>query len=208
MALTRGRVIADVPSGDATPIAPPGARGHVIDRAIVLAEQRAASIVAQAEAEAARIVAEAFAKAASAREDAEREGRQAGVARLAAAWMRLRDEEAKAATRAEQHTIEIARVLAERLLGQALVIDPSLIVALARQTLTAVSRARRVTLVAHPDDAEALKISLGELGLDGAVIDVAIDASRPRGGLRVETDLGTLDADLAPQLDRLVLALR
>jgi flagellar biosynthesis/type III secretory pathway protein FliH len=208
VALTRGRVIADVPPGDATPIAPPGARGHVIDRAIVLAEQRAVSIVAQAEAEAARIVAEAFAKAASARDDAEREGRQAGVARLAAAWMRLRDEEAKAAARAEQHTIEIARVLAERLLGQALVLDPSLIVALARQTLTAVSRARRILLVAHPDDAEALKNSLGELGLDGAVIDVAIDASRPRGGLRVETDLGTLDADLAPQLDRLVLALR
>jgi flagellar biosynthesis/type III secretory pathway protein FliH len=180
----------------------------VIDRAVVEAEARAAAIVARAEAEAARIVGEASAKAASAREDAEREGRAAAVAKLAAAWMRLRDEEASTAARAEQQTIEIARVLAERLLGQALVLEPSLVVALARQALSAVSRARRVTVAAHPDDAEALRTRLGELGMDGAVIDVVVDASRSRGGLRIESDLGTLDADLAPQLDRLVAALR
>ena len=36
----------------------------------------------------------------------------------------------------------------------------------------------------------------------------AVDSARARGSLRIETDIGVLDADLAPQLDRLALRLR
>jgi len=40
------------------------------------------------------------------------------------------------------------------------------------------------------------------------VVRIVPDATRPRGSLRFETDLGTLDADLAPQLDHLTKKLR
>ena len=180
----------------------------MIDRAVVDAEARAAAIEARAHEEARSIVAEAEARAGSARADAEHAGRQEGASKLAAAWMRLRDEEQRAAKRHEAQTIEIARALAERLLGRALELEPSAVVDLAREALTAVSRARRVTLAAHPDDAVTLRAHLGELGLEGAVIDVVVDDTRPRGSLRADSDLGSLDADLAPQLDKLVMALR
>jgi flagellar biosynthesis/type III secretory pathway protein FliH len=49
---------------------------------------------------------------------------------------------------------------------------------------------------------------LGELGFDPSAIALRADPARQRGQLRLETDVGVLDADLAPQLDRLVAKLR
>jgi hypothetical protein len=37
---------------------------------------------------------------------------------------------------------------------------------------------------------------------------VLADPERPRNSLRLDTDIGVLDADLAPQLDRLLPKLR
>ena len=48
MALTRGRVLTDVPPPEVGAVAPPGVRGRVIDRIVVEAEDRAAAIVAPA----------------------------------------------------------------------------------------------------------------------------------------------------------------
>lgn len=208
MALTRGRVIASAGPVERRATPRDAARGAPIDRSVVEASHRAEAIEARAREEAAAIVAEAEAKAGSARADAERAGRVEGASKLAAAWMRLRDEEQRAAQRNEERVIAVGRALAERLLGRTLALEPSAIVDLAREALGAVSRARRVTLAAHPDDAATLRENLADLGLDGAAIDVVVDDTRPRGSLRAETDLGTLDADLAPQLDRLVAALR
>ena len=46
------------------------------------------------------------------------------------------------------------------------------------------------------------------LGVAVESVRVVPDGSRARGSLRIETDIGVLDADLAPQLDRLALRLR
>jgi flagellar biosynthesis/type III secretory pathway protein FliH len=67
--------------------------------------------------------------------------------------------------------------------------------------------ARRVRLIAHPEDATLLQRSLPELGIDAAALSIETDPSRARGNLRLETDIGVLDAELAPQLDRLVARL-
>ncbi|HEU4535613.1 MAG TPA: FliH/SctL family protein, partial [Polyangiaceae bacterium] len=127
---------------------------------------------------------------------------------LAAGWLRLRSAEAEALRAREGQALAVARLLAERLLGRALALEPALMADLARAALATVVRARRVVLRAHPADADSLRQHLHHLGLDAAAIEVHDDPERPRGGLRAETDLGTLDADLAPQLDRLVDALR
>jgi flagellar biosynthesis/type III secretory pathway protein FliH len=73
--------------------------------------------------------------------------------------------------------------------------------------LTEACGARRATIIAHPDDAALLERAGDGLGLAEAVRLVS-DPTRARGCLRVETDVGVLDADLAPQLDRLALRLR
>jgi flagellar biosynthesis/type III secretory pathway protein FliH len=161
----------------------------------VLAE---ANRMAEASAvEASRILAEA-------RASAEREAE----AVRAAAWLVLRSAEARGLAASEGLVLTVARLLAERLIGRALGDEPALMVDLAREALRTVVRARRILLRVHPADAESIRGRLGELGLEATAIDVCADPERPRGGLRAETDLGDIDADIGPQLDRLLDVLR
>jgi flagellar assembly protein FliH len=102
----------------------------------------------------------------------------------------------------------LARLLAERLLGASLAVAPEQVVTLAQQALTEARGARRLSIVAHPKDAELLAQALPSLGVAIETVRIAPDAARARGSLRIETDIGVLDADLAPQLDRLALRLR
>ena len=82
------------------------------------------------------------------------------------------------------------------------------VVSLARQALAEARGARRLNIVAHPEDAKLLSGSLASLGVAVETVRLVPDATRARGSLRIETDIGVLDADLAPQLDRLALRLR
>lgn len=210
MALSRGRVIrgdggATVTVGDTVTLP---AQGRVITKRLVDAEREGTRLVEEAKAEAARLVAEARHAMTTAREDAEKEGKAAGVAALAAHWIKTREDEARADAATEIRVIDTARALAERLLGRELLATPETVVHLARVALAAATRARRVTIKAHPDDVVALKAaSLGDL-LEGKAVDIVVDESRGLGCLRIETDIGVLDGDLGPQLDRLVAALR
>ena len=99
-------------------------------------------------------------------------------------------------------------MLSERLLGQALALDPELVTGLARQALSEARGARRVRIFAHPEDAAILRRDASTLGLAESAVSITEDANRARGQLRLETDIGVLDAELAPQLDRLAKRLR
>ena len=127
---------------------------------------------------------------------------------MAAHALSLATYEAKADERALERTVSLARLLAERLLGASLAVSPEQVVTLARQALAEARGARQLTIVAHPHDAQLLSQSLASLGVAVDAVRLKPDSARPRGSLRIETDIGVLDADLAPQLDRLALKLR
>jgi flagellar biosynthesis/type III secretory pathway protein FliH len=185
----------------------PTPRARVVPKPVVDAQQRAREILAAATAEAERTSKEARAALDVLYESTLAEARAAGAARLAAETLALADLQARADERALDRLVALSRLLAERLLGETLTIDPSRVVALAERALKEARGARRITIVAHPDDVEALESAL----LDGRrehVTRVVSDASRSRGQLRFETDIGVLDADIAPQLDRLAERLR
>jgi len=213
MKLAQGRIIkADGLSG-ATPVAliiedKTLPRGQIVRREVLEAAERARSLVAAAETQAAQLVHDAEPAAAELRLRAEAEGRADASAKIAARALALRHHEARADERALDRSVELARLLAERLLGESLRVAPEQVMALARQALSEARGARRITLVAHPDDAKLLEISLPSLGLDAAVAVVRADPARSRGNLRIETEIGVLDAELAPQLERLSLKLR
>jgi flagellar biosynthesis/type III secretory pathway protein FliH len=183
-------------------------RGQLVRREVLEAAERARTLVASAEARAERILAEAEQAAAELRLRAETEGRADAAAKVAAHALILRHHDLRRDERALDRTVELARLLAERLLGESLRVAPEQVVALARQALNEARGARRITLVAHPEDARILEHSLPLLGLDPATARVAADDTRRRGDLRVETDLGVLDAAIAPQIERLSLKLR
>ena len=183
-------------------------RGQLVRRDVLEAADRAERLISAAEERATRIVNDAERAAAELRLLAEAEGRADAAAKVAARAIALRHHEARAEERELSRSVELARLLAERLLGESLRVAPEQVIALARQALAEARGARRITVVAHPEDAVILLHSLPALGLDPSTAQVRADPARTRGNLRIETEIGVLDAELSPQLERLSLKLR
>jgi len=182
--------------------------GQLVPREVLAAAERARSLIAAAEAQAAKLIDDAERAAAEVRLRAETEARADAAAKIAARALALQHHEARADERSLDRCVQLASLLAERLLGESLRVAPEQVAALARQALGEARGARRITLVAHPEDAKLLEFSLPALGLDAAVVVLRADPTRGRGNLRIETEIGVLDAELAPQLERLSLKLR
>jgi flagellar biosynthesis/type III secretory pathway protein FliH len=154
---------------------------------------------------------EARARAADAVATAAAEARQHAETELAARWIALRERERAAIGRESERVVAMAAALAERLLGAALAVDPGRIAELARGVLDEARGARRAVVEAHPTDAEELRARLASLANEGLAlesVEVRCDDALARGELRLHTDLGTIDARLAPRFERLAAALR
>ena len=153
------------------------------------------------------MIAKARAEVSDVAAKAQREAAEAEQAKLAAGWLALRAREEKRADVDLERAVQLAAVLAERLLGRALAADPAVVVALARTALSEARGARRATVMAHPLDADVLHAHATSLGMPEGTMDVVADDSLERGSLVVQTDLGAVDARLRPQLARLAAAL-
>ncbi len=158
----------------------------------------------QADALLAKARAEASAVAAAAADEAE----QAAHAEFTARWLLLRQEEQRRVEQDADRIVPLAIVLAERLLGASLELEPARVAHLARAVIDEARGARRAVIEAHPIDAEALRQHLTAAGLDMRSVEVREHSSLARGELLLHTDVGTLDARLAPRFERLAAALR
>lgn len=172
--------------------------------------RRIPAAVIDAKAEAGRIVEAARGSAAEVASEAAKEAREREVARVAAELVALRITEEARATREIDRTIAIATLLAERIVGEALVLDPARIGALAVEALKETRGARKIRIESSPADVDALERILAELAptVGASVIAVEPNAELARGSLVVHTELGRVDARLEPQLGRLAEALR
>jgi flagellar assembly protein FliH/type III secretion protein L len=181
--------------------------GRVAPRELVDASVEARRVLDAALRDAKDMLERARAECADVRLRAEIEGRARAVADFAARTLLLTAREADVDGRSLDRVVELARVLAERLLGEALRLEPTRVVELARQALNEARGARRIELAAHPDDVPLLEAALADARISG-VARIVSDGARGRGSVRLDTDVGTLDAELAPQLDRLTARLR
>ena len=175
---------------------------RIAPSALAEAAEQGQALIGRAEAKAAEILRQAQAEAGALRDRAAAEARAEVAADLAVRELSLAARERALLEASTERLVACARLLAERLLGEALTVDPTRVAALARQALTEAHGSRQVTLLAHPADVPLLEAALarGELK---AVTHVAPDPARARGNLRLQTEAGTLDAELAPQLERL-----
>ncbi len=176
-----------------------------IPREVIDSRAEAERIVAEANARAAKILDDAKVSAQAFASQAAEEARAQETAKLAAGFLALRAEEDARAERDLARTIELAVLLAERLVGEGLTIEPSRIAALAASALEEARGARKVRIDASPDDVAALQQALGAIGHTATV---EADPTLARGSLVVHTDLGRIDARLQPQLERLAKALK
>ncbi len=172
------------------------------------ARARAEAIVKEAQTEAAALIAQARIDAEASVVLAESDARERAQADLAARWLALRQRELKDVEGGSDRVIALAVALAERLLGASLDLDPTRIASLARAIFAEARGARRAKVDAHPSDASVLREQLTTAGLDVQSIEIREDPTLARGELRLQTDLGNIDARLAPRFERLAAALR
>jgi len=179
-----------------------------IARDELVARIEADRILVQAREEAELLLAQARSQAIEAAAAAAREAEERAQTDLAARWLALRYREQQQPEADAQRVISLAVALAERLLGASLELDPRRVVHLARTVIAEARGARRAVVDAHPLDAAALREHLMTAGLDVQSVEVRDDGALARGELRLHTDVGTIDARLAPRFERLAAALR
>jgi flagellar biosynthesis/type III secretory pathway protein FliH len=126
-------------------------------------------------------------------------------ANIAAAYLLLKRREDQMLETSLDRTTELAVALAERLVGGALALTPEIIAAMANAALSEAKGAKKARIEANPIDVDALRAHTASLG-ESIVIEP--NAELARGSLVLHTDLGTIDARLTPQLERLARALR
>jgi flagellar biosynthesis/type III secretory pathway protein FliH len=212
----RARIIRAPDTPGATPtgeerllsLRPSVAQWRRIAREELEARMAGERIVEEARSRAEIIASQAREDALGAAAQAVREAREQAEANAAAQWLALRQSEGERLERERERIIAVAVVLAERLLGSALDLDPTRIAHLARTAIAEARGARRIAIEAHPLDADSLRRHLQAAHLDAQSVEVRDNLALARGELRLQTDIGTIDAKLAPRLDRLAAALR
>ena len=178
-------------------------RREVIDgaaeaaRLLDVAREQAREIVEGARAEAAEQLARAVQRA-----------REQAQAQASAALTAVRVREARADEAASERIIQIARLLAERVLHAQLRMAPEMLAAMAREAVAQFWQPQSVTVRACSVDVEVLRAHADELGVPPSALQFVSDDACSPGSIKVVTEQGALDTDVSMQLDRLVEALR
>lgn len=109
-------------------------------------------------------------------------------------------------TQLADHVLDLSLTVARRLAGEALRIRPELVLGMVRECLQATGQARApAQIVMHPADAQLIREHLGEQCAAGGWI-ISEDAMMARGGCRLESAGGTLDASIETRWHRLTAA--
>jgi flagellar assembly protein FliH len=169
---------------------------------------------------AARLIAQASVEADSIRELARAEGyeqgRAAGIqqgsaeivgaaAALGAAANGVESLRAEVAEAAEMDAIELALMLAGKILAGAFQVRPELVVEVVQGALRRLSDRRRVTVLVNPADLDVVRAALGEITAQGSGVELCDLQSDERvrvGSAIVRTAEGEVDASVHTQLER------
>lgn len=214
---TRARIIRSADAGQAAHVAPPKAelsaawlppRPRVIPRPLAEARAEARALLTKAREEAQQILTRAEAAANDLILQQQARARADALCLVVGEALELRKRQAELSRNVLDRCVDFATILAERVLGEELALSPERVRALARQVIEEAAGARHAIIVAHPRDATELRAGLGSLGSMLDSIGIEDDAMLSRGHIRVETELGVIEADLRGQLDRLATQLR
>ncbi|HUK66216.1 MAG TPA: flagellar assembly protein FliH [Anaeromyxobacteraceae bacterium] len=131
------------------------------------------------------------------------EARKEALDRVAAAVETLRAQADHLGEQVRADAIEIAFLVARKILEAELKQGPEAIFALVRSAVRKAGASRRVSVRLHPEDAARLEEELGhreDETLSAARIELVPDTSVERGDCRVDTDFGQVDGRLGTRL--------
>jgi flagellar assembly protein FliH len=106
----------------------------------------------------------------------------------------------------ERQMVQLALAVARRIVHREVSLDQDLLIAMARVALERLGESARVTVRLHPEEFEATAAARAA-EWTGTSVDVVADARVGRGGCRVESEFGMIDAGVDAQIQELARAL-
>ena len=195
-------------TGSRVPAAP--ARRPVMQAEEVEARGAASDIVSQAEQRAAAIIARAKDERVQALREGHEEGRQQGYAEMTEILARAKIQAGEMVKAAEPEVVKLALKVAERIIGSELQTDETTVLRIVAKAVEQLRQSKELVIRAHPDDVEVLRREKRKLLEHIARLkDIGFreDATIARGGCVIETESGTVDAQLSTQMELLERAL-
>ncbi len=172
----------------------------ILRREVLAARREAEAILQDAREQAQQLLDTAREQAQSAREASERAGYDAGLASAVEQAVRVARKEEELDQRALSRSVEMARLLAERVVRTTLNESPEALSAMARATLEEVRGARQVRFFVAPDDVALISEALAHDSGSPMLVRVEADPDLQRGDFEMQTDAGTLTAKLGERL--------
>jgi flagellar assembly protein FliH len=102
--------------------------------------------------------------------------------------------------------VQLALAVARRIVQREISLDQDLLVAMARVALERLGESARVTVRLNPEDYE-ITVAARAAQFTGTNVTVVADARVSRGGCRVESDFGAMDAGADAQIQEIARAL-
>jgi flagellar assembly protein FliH len=106
----------------------------------------------------------------------------------------------------EKQMVQLALAVARRVVHRELSIDATVLLTMMRVALERVSDAARVTVRLHPADHQSVTAALADAPPNDQVT-LAADGRVPRGGCKVESEYGDIDAGVDAQIHEIARAL-
>ena len=189
----------------AAPARPAGEGGKVIEQEVLLAHDEARRIVEQAQARARAIVEEAQQEASALRKQASDHGWAAGLADWEARIVEVGEQGRRAVEDVRPQLVQLALRVAEKVLRRRLEETPEAIVPMVEEALEAARgyRGGHLVLRVNPHDVPALegfRRRLLDRDQRWQSLEVVAEEGMARGGCRIDTDFGTIDASVETQI--------
>ena len=202
--MTTGKIIkgAALPAPAPRPASEPG---KVIEQEVLLAHDEARRIVEHAQGRARAIVEEAQQEAAAVRRAAHDEGWAGGLAEWQQRIVDVGEQARRAMDETRPQLVQLALRVAEKILRRRLDEQPDAIVPMVEEALEAARgyRGGHLVLRVNPLDVPALqgfRQRLLDRDQRWQSLEVVAEATMARGGCRIDTDFGTIDASVETQV--------
>jgi flagellar assembly protein FliH len=106
--------------------------------------------------------------------------------------------------RTERQAVQLVLAIAERVVQREVTLDRGLLLGMARVALDRLGEYGSATIRLHPDDYQAIG---AKPSIEGAPVQVVMDATVSRGGCHVQSDFGFMDVSPESQFRELARAL-
>jgi flagellar assembly protein FliH len=106
----------------------------------------------------------------------------------------------------EEQMVRLALAVARRVVHREVTLDKDLLIAMARVALDRLGESARVAVRLNPEDFQAT-VGAQSAAWSGTHVTVVADARVARGGCRIDSDFGALDAGVDAQIQELAHAL-